>query len=360
MSVSALSIGDLINSTLRDIEKDNVAQTQKYSEYGLTSWLMADKKKAVGPALEFDIRVRESGGARFVDLYEATPNTVVNVMVKAQSAWSHQEEKVHWDEKELDMNADDAAIYDMLQERYNAAIESLHNLNEDTLPFTPQTQADTKTIRGLSYHVRPLAIGVSDPVGGFNGIAATFGDGTTDTSWCTVTNGTSLDRNLPENSRLRNFVGTYSGDVDGNFIKLLRTAQNRTGFKRLAGMTGNVPMGACALVMSEDMEELHEDFVNRRDTEGGGKDSAPITGTTNRGCKIIRCASLNSVAHQPVYGLRRDCISARILAGRWFKRKKAINDRHQTEVWTVPIVSSMALRPNNPRGLFVLHKVRAA
>jgi len=358
--VTPTSIPDLLNSTLRDIERDNVAQTQKYSDYELTNFIFTDRKEASGTALEFDLRIRESGTARFVGLYETTPNIVVNTTVKAQERWSHIEDKVHWDEKELAMNANGAKIYETLKERWNASTETLWNLLEDNLWSIPQTSADEKTVRGLLYHIRTLGVGVSDPVGGFNGITAIYGDGTTDTTWCTTTGGTSLDRNVAENNRIRNFVSTFGGEIDQNFIRTLRTAMNRTGFKRIPGLKGGLPGGNCALVMSEDLEEQHEDLVNRRQVEGSGKDSAPVQNTTARGCQIIRSAPLNNVAFSPIFGIRKDCLQARILAGRWFKRKAAINDRDQVETWTVPIVCSFALRPSNPRGLFVIHKTRTS
>lgn len=352
------SIGDLLNLTLRDIERDNVAQTQKYSDYALTDFLMSERKKASGTALEFDIRRKESGTARFVSLYEPTPNKVVNVTVKAQERWSHVEDKVHWDAKEIDMNADEAKIADMLTERYNASVESNFNLIEENLWGIPYNAADLKTVRGLSYHIRGLGVGVSSPLGGFDGITAIYGDGSLETAWCSLTGGTALDRNDAENNRLHNWCATYSGEFDQTLLRLLRTAMNRTGFKRLPGIKGKMPSASCALVMSEDLHEQHEDMVNRRNTEGG-KDSMPLQDTTARGCQIIACAPLNAVAHSPIFGLRKDCIGARMLSSRWMKRLPAINDRDQVELWTVPIVSSFALRPHNPRGLFVIHKVRA-
>ncbi len=350
------SVADLLNSTLARIEKENAKQTYKYHEYGLTNFLFGRNPGSdSGSKLAFDVRVRASDSSRFVGLYESTPNTQKDLMVKGYEPWSHNETKMQYEEKEEAMNSGAAKIYDMIKQRWHACIEDNFNLMEDTLPFAPATSGVQKPIRGLLYHVRTLGVGVTDTAGGFNGQTVIYGDGSTDNTWC------DLDRTVAENSRLRNWVATWNGAVDQGLLKLLRRAMRRTGFKSLPGIKDPDGNPQAGLVLSSDLLEEYEDLVSRRSVAADGGDAAPVNDNLKiRGAELIECPPLNDVAYTPIIGLRRPHIKATILGGRWMKRKEPINDKHQVESWTVAMVSSAAIECSNPRGLFVVHQPRVS
>lgn len=352
--VSSTSIQDLVNSTLDDIERMNVTQTFKYNTYGMTDFFMGEKPKSkTGKQLQFDIRLRAAETARFVGMYESTPNTQRDYNGKGTEPWRHIESKIQYDDKEIAMNSGDPEqIYDMLEERWNASIEDNFNLLEDALPFAPTTATSEKSLRGLLYHIRPLTTGTVDAFGGFNGQQVTYGDASTSYDWC------GFDRSTADYSKTRNWAFTRSGVVDQTLIQQIRRAQNRTNFRGLPGVKDKSSGGDYSILMSSDDAEQCEDILSRRDVEGNKGDLAGTTRPKIRGAVIIEVAALNDVAFAPIFGVTRKAIEAFILAGRWMKRGKALNDRDQVESWTIPVVTSLAIRCRNPRALWIGHKVR--
>lgn len=354
--VSSSAIVDLVNGTLDDIERQSVTQTYTFHNYGMSDFFFGSKPESkTGKQLQFDIRLRSQQNARFVTMYESTPNNQQDLTTKGYEPWRHIESKIHWDEKEIAMNSGDPEqIFDILQERYNGGVQDNYDLIERNIAFAPLNSTSERSLRGLLYHLRTLPLNTSDDTGGFNGITVIYGDGTTETNWCT------LDRNVADNANIRNYVGTIAGTVDEGLFNSLRRAMNRTNFRGLPGIKDKYNADAAALIWDSNYQEEYEAVVNRRQVEGKSGDVNGITKTSFRNCEFIEAPALNATAFRPIFGVRRKALQAFLLADRWMKKGQSINDRDQVESYTVPIVSSMALRCRNPRAGFVLHLRRTS
>lgn len=355
--VTINSLGDLLNSTLPDLPK-TFTDTLRQTDYVLTRMFFTQFKrsKTGGKWYEKRIRVAAKTTFQFVNLYEPTGQLHEDLMAVQRTDWAHWQEKMVFDDREIDMNSGAARIIELMEEQRSGSYEAIFNGIEDGLTLAPANSSDLKNIAGLPYWGLTLEASTSDPEGGFNGKTVFFRDGTTSTTRA------GIDLSSAANARLRNFVGTYSGYADTAFFNLLRRAITRTNFGTLMQLEGEKPApttaGNCYLLASHDMNDQIVERINRGPDDQQG-DVERFDQAKFNGIKFVRVPTIGSLSYAPVWGVKTSKTYGIVLKDRWMKEGKALNSQSTPETWVVPIVGTCNLTCDDPRsGIFCLHTVR--
>lgn len=352
-------LGDLLNTTLPDLPR-TFSSTLRQTDYPLTRMFFTEfkRKKQGGKWYEKRIRARARTTFQFVNLYEPTGALQEDLVVVQRTDWIHWQEKMPFDDREVDANSGGAQIIEMMEERRDGSYEGIYNGLEDDLSDVPDNSSDRKHLSGLPYWAPTLELNSEDPDGGFNGKTIYFRDGTSSTTRAGV------DLSDARNQRARTFVGTYSGYADEPFFDLLRRAITRTNFGTLLQLEGEKPADSSAggmyLLADHDMNDQLVRRINKGPDDQNG-DIERFDQAKFSGVKMVRVPTLSSFAYKPVYGCKRAKTFGIVLKDRWMKELKAINSQSTPETWVVPIVGTCNLTCDDPRsGIFNLHVKRTA
>lgn len=357
--ISVPQAADLIVTTLPKMPRGKWTDTFKYQDYPFLERASGDgiRKEASGLRYETRIRLRENNSARGVDLYEVTPNIRVNVMDYLKVEWVHTEAKVHYDARELAMNAgDDVQIVDWLGTQRAAELESLANWWEEAAFQAPVSATDTKNgLNGLPFWVSPLAAGVTDQGIGFNGVAAPYRDGTTTNS------PGALNASLPENQRWRNANGIIRG-MNPATIDMMRALLTRVRFKAPSMMNSkgntNQRSGVVWYMSMQDKDDYVRLTNQGSDPRGG--DVAPFHGDSPmcHGVPIQAVPVIDSISYLPIWFINHKFLFVVSLRGFWMKHHKAMNSRDQVNVYSEQIDCSGNIACTNRRAHGILHRAR--
>lgn len=363
MGLTTDALADLMIGTLPKFDKQ-VAQTQKRTEYRHEMFFSGSARKQIsGESNAFYIRVREGQSTRFVDLFEGSPLVTDDVTVRVDTKLRHIDTASGFDLKEDEMNQGESQIIDHLRERRLEKWAQHCDRIEEELVLPPLNATSSKSLWGIPAWIRTLNLNEVDAVGGFNGRTTYFRDGTSTTRY--GFGSAAPDAALPSNDRLKNFAGTHSGTVDKNLIRLIRRAVTRTGFKTMAGLTGDTTTAQgdrfvlmCGHALADGFEDMASDAAD--DPAGDlGMEKAPRV----RGNRIERWPALDDIAYMPIYGLRVGMQGVRgIVLGNRFKRwSKPMADPAAPDTVRETLQSSINIGVSNPRQAgFVLHLVRTA
>jgi len=353
--ISIEQASDLIVTTTPKFGKRVITDTQAYNDYVFLRNLVAPKMNSQGGTrFQQTIRLREGAPSRGVDLYEGTPNVRVNVTGYMLAEWTHHEGKVHYDARELMMNSDsEAQIVNWFQTQIDGEFEAICNWWEGNSMLCPNSSTDRKNPLGLAYWINPLASGVTDTAGGFNGTTATFRNATT----TTVIGG--IDASNPDNSRWRNWVATYTS-MSPLTIKSIVKALRRTKFVPPPQLSNGQMLSSKRdrlILMDQNNYEDYEEIVNsgsdprKGDARPFGDDDAvPL-----RGVDVLTTPSLDTIAIRPIYILNKKSVKIVTLNNTWMTKGKAVNDRDALNVYTQGIDTSAQIVCTNRRAQAVLH-----
>lgn len=360
--VNIASLGDLLTGTLKKTPKGKITETLKRSRYAGVQAFWANNKENLsgGTYYEARVRARAGGTAKFVNPYQSTPNDVRDLMVTMQTPAAYYEAKMRYDERELLHNANGEQIVSIIDTRRSGCYEDIYNLVEDNLPLAPTSATpaagDPQELYGLSYWFPMLGSGVTDTVGGFNGITVNFRDGTTST---TVAN---VDRNLADNSRLRSWVATYGGTITADTLRTIRNAMVNTDFVSLPKIDGQSLKGdgEHLLFMSHERANEYEDLVNAG-PDDRNNDTMPFHDVNRfRGTKVVRMPSLSGITYTPFYGAYTKHTYGVTWKGDHMRETDAVNSPTELRTWTVGVVGTTNLTCDNPRaGGFCIHTPRS-
>jgi hypothetical protein len=356
------NLGDLLNVTLPVLPR-TYSETMRQTDYPLVRLFFTQFKRSFsgGKFYEKRVRARARSTFSFVNMYESTPALQQDLMIVQGTRWIHWQEKMPFDEREVDINSNPAQIIELMAERRSGSYESIMNGLEDDLANVRQNAGDSKHLDGLAWWFRTLAINAENPEGGFDGVTAYFRDGSSTTIHTT---GYDADRANVNNARLRNFVGTYSGQADKPFFDLLRRAITRTNFGTLVQFEGEKPAASTPsgmfILADHDMNDQIVERINKGPDDQMG-DLERFTEAKFAGVRFVRVPTLSDYAYRPVYGVKRSKTMGIVLKNRWMREMKALNSQATPETWVVPIVGTCNLTCDDVRsGGFVLHTKRTA
>jgi hypothetical protein len=349
---------DLLATTQARYKKVAI-QTQRDTDYPGARILFNQPKEDLpgGSAFEVSVRVRDKGTARLINAYDQTPVTQREIMRRLRVTWVAPFEHMLFDILEDNLNQGGAErIVNLYEQRRGASKESWNNLLETMIWSPGPSSTADKLFTGMPYWFPSLAIGASDPVGGFNGTTVIFEDGSTSS---TIAN---QDRTNINHERLRSFVGTYTAGAVDTLIRLTRRALKRTGFRMIPGLPGQNPspnqMGY--IFTSENLHDELEDRVNKGPDDLQG-DEARFTEPKIRRVPVVPTPRLNGVAHGSVFGARPPTVRGWCVRGMWEQETKPKPvDANFTSVAIGWLGQGNLIAEDVRSGGFHLHTVRAA
>lgn len=343
------SLGDLLELTIENMPRGTFDETLQKRDVPLARMVFGDRKvnKRGGFAMKDRVRVRPSTSGKFVVPYEGSSSNNDNYMVSIVTDWVSFIDKMPFNELEDDLNSGDAEqIIDIVEGRRSACYEGLYNLVETSLAREPNNVSDTKNLWGFPYWFRRLAAGTSDPIGGFNGQAIRFLDGSTTT---VLGYGTTADAANPVMANLRNWTATYSGVFDVNCFRTVRRAKRRTQFRMLSNLKGKLDRGGEQyLFMPEDQAEQYEDLANSGPDDNDG-DLTKFSKYRIDGMTPVAVPEFNFLSYAPFYGVKMGHIEGCILKSRWMREMKPVQDPDDVLTYNIPIVGTCNMKVLNPR-----------
>lgn len=261
-------------ATLKRLNKNKTAQTQKYQHYSLVGNLWMDDvsvdaiRDGAGTQYSHRVRVRPQNGWRMSGLFANETTTRDDTLVESYipyRKWSQNSLVFDYDESIF--NSGDARIVDYIEQIHNGAEENTWNSLEEASVFGPNSSTDGDNIHGLFYWLCPVAQGSSDPIGGFNGKTTYY-----KVSGNTTTIG-GVDRNNSLYSNMRNWCATSDGTFGAATRELVARALTDCKFMSLPGgsMKGssNRDQRFVLLLNSNHFHEYERDVNLGPDDKGG-------------------------------------------------------------------------------------------
>lgn len=353
---------DTLNSSLEAFDKGYFAETFKYTDNALVRTFFEEAKEDTsgGTRCEWEVRLRESGTAQWIQPYGVTGNVQQTFTGKANAPWRAFEEKLHHSTLEDNFNRGPNRLVDIQMVRMSAAMESLYNLLEEALAGSLPTQADVDQILGLQYWLSPCGtnnsgtyLSATDAIGGFNGQVFRSLDNSTSTTIG------GIDASDVSNTRWRSYCATHSGEMTPELVACIRRALTRTNFKTIKGADGKTlrQSGKQVLLMGHTFADQYEDIVNNGPDFLNG-DAAGKTDIKIRKTEIVRVPALDTYSHLPVFGVNTRWLYGRTLAGNWMTKIPYTNDRDSLHTYTAGIIGQCQLVCDNRRQAgFQIHGV---
>lgn len=352
------AITDLIRSTLPSLpvrgEFESAMSRQTYSFLDQV-FKKNRRRRQSGTNVSLRVQLTQSGQARMVQLYEATPNEVQDNLSEIKVPWAFAERKVHWDRKEFEMNKGPAEIVDLLRSRRVDSCRDLVDLLEDQCWGVPSNANDSKNTRGVPYWINFLNAGVTsfNPI--FAGQTVRYDDGSTGT----VVGG--IDKADATLSNWRNLAASYT-NFNASTLEQLRKMIRRMDFKIPAEVSGKlVGVGAPMFGIYSDLDlaDQYESMVNAGPDDRKG-DLSPFNGLLAfKKIPWHATATLDGRAEAPIYLLDHSRFFP--VVQEWMRESDPLRDRSQVDVWTVAMTCWYQVICSNVRaGGGVLHKPIAA
>lgn len=348
---------DLATTTLNELGRGSFTSTLRYQSYPLAERLFGRRLKNItggATGAERRIRLRENETARGTRMYATKTYRQTDLMATLLFPWVRTTADYVTEVSEMRRNKGGARIVDLIKTRREGAYESLANYFETRGFTTPDTPTDDLNPMGLLGHIVPLATGQVDPVGGFNGVTTTFGDGQTST----LIGG--LDRNIAANSRLRNWAFSHDGAITPALIRQLRTAIARVGFRAPSGWklgtgadTTQQRSSMFTIFWNQILADAYADYVNNGPDDRNGN-ASPFFGDLPFGpVDTVGTPALDGVARSPILGVNFGQIEVAVCDGAWMVENEPMVHPEQHTTLLYNIDCEFTIRNHNPRAHFV-------
>ena len=343
---------DLLSTTLDKLPQGEFEVAFKYQTYPICDqWFRRNKRRVQsGKSISMRVQLKTNGSARHVLLYEPTPNNQTDTMSEIRADWVHAEAKMHFEAHEVDMNRAPARLIDLVKERRVAAYMDIADELEARAWETPPTSTDVHYPFGVPYWINFVTPGTTDYTGGFNGVTAIFGDGST-----TTTVG-GINGNLAVNERWRNWCANHTG-MNPTTIDTLRRAFRRVAFTPPMSVRDlyQGPSSQLRLYTNQDFADEYERMVNAGPDDRNG-DLNPFGGIlTFKRVPWIGVAALDAAAYSPIYGINHGHFFPYVLRDWWMREDEPLRDKAQRHVFTVGLDCSYQFFNTNKRaGGFVI------
>lgn len=355
LNISPAEVPDFLNSVTADLNKTDVLLTQELQVYTLFDTFLSTTPKvgygAVG--FRYDVNVGTRERLRGASPYEQDTSRVRPSTERAfQVPWIMKVDDIEYSLSLMARVNDEVEIYDKLAEKYKDMDQRAIDTWEEELMGVPDSESDTRKLRGIPYYIRQLRAGQTDTIGSFGGTHVTFGDGTE------VATDNGQSRTAVTNNRLRNWVATRgTAAVDGALIRQIRFAMLNTNFRRARAQRGqtNTPASIMLCAGMEDYTDIETYINNGPDNRGGN--ARPFTDTLKIGAATVELTPvLDRYANKPIYGIRSDRFEARSVSGYWRSLGKWAPDANISDKVTQMCKWQGSFFSRSPRDAgFVLH-----
>lgn len=318
--LSLTQLNDLRQAMLPLVKKGFI-DTQKLRTYtGQKQFMKASKVVPLGLDGKRAWKWRTKSG----------PGPVPNAPFKSTNA--NYDESLAEASLNYKQHVDKNFVYDTIQLLANAASpERILNLLDNQRSYqregianwleamimtnNPQNATDLESYDSLRVIFRRSmtsgGVFVSDPVGGFNGVYHTWGDGTTNALYANV------DMSLVANERFRPYVVTHDGVVNQSWCDRIKRAQEECSWDPLLDLQGEFEVADMfKIFMDPEFSQDYENFVSAGPDDRNG-DAYPFKKYTINGATKVSVPQLRQDAHRPVYGVDMGNVRLERIRGCW-------------------------------------------
>jgi hypothetical protein len=329
-------IDDLVELTLNHFEKDKwtdiSTELQRYFAY--ENMLLGDRIGVDGgERLQWQVKVRNTGGARNTGLYAVDDVRVADNMKNCQIGWTKQTASMAYDIDEEGFNSPDAVrIVNLLSTRRHDALTSFAELMEDNFWGLPSNTTDEEELKkpfGVPYWITrnsTLGFNGSLPIGGGHSTVAGLSP-TTYTRW-------------------RNFSGSFRVIDKRDFVRKLREATVKCDFKQPVSQPSPSGSGKPRYILAttyeviQRLEELLEAQNDNLGNDIASKDGdvmfrkQPVTWVPwlDANQDTTAADANNHYGKNPIYGIDRKSFRMVFKTGKFMQRSKPLVAPNQHSV----------------------------
>ena len=306
MSLTGEQIADLVMSTQRDLGRNKWTDLSHDLQdfVVMPSILKKERIKFSGSTgSEFRVQTATNGSARMTQLYEVDTVNVPDTLTKGYVPWTHATCNYGYDERELEMNASEYKIVDLVKTRRISALGDLAELLETKFWNAPTGTSDDKTPYGVPYYV----VKASSATGGFNGGAPS---GHTTVAAISPTTYT----------RWKNWNVNYTTVAKTDFVKKVRESLVKTQFKSPVPHPSTDFGSARRMIYTNyDVLQALETLLEQQN-DNLGNDLASKDGmTTFRRIPVMYVPYLDADTSNPAYGIDWSTFTTMFLRGEYLK-----------------------------------------
>lgn len=332
------AIGDLVNTTLRFLNKPNITEIATPLQKHTAMKNILQKKRielASGYGIQWDVMVAETGAAAFVGLGASDNVNDTDVMTIATADWRNVTTNYAVIGQVLSMNMEPARIVNYVTIKRAAAMLSLIELAEAAVWGPPVTLTDNLTMWGINTWI------VKNATQGFNGGAPP--------------GFTTIGLNPTTYPNWNNYTDIYTAVSQDDLVRRLRKAATFTEWEP---PVDNLPlinnsndyMFAANYGVIGPMEEI---LMSQNDNLG--PDIAKYDGKVMfRRSPIQWIPKLEADTTNPVYGIPFGDIRTYILKGWWLKETHIENYPGQHTVSAHFMDATLQMVMTNRRTAFVI------
>lgn len=217
---------DIWNATLqRIVTKEPALATFAYRKWQLFNLFFQNAKQVKGgDSLEGHITLDSEGNARLAGAWEQDSFTKKNIQRKYTAYWRQAKGGMIWNLLDLDVNAGDQKIYDVLKAQYKSAMKDLYEAVYVSLVTGPTSATDFTSPNSLNTWLR---VGTVATTGGWTGYRSRYNDtNAPGTAYDTA----GLNSTAANNPGWASYYADHLGDIDESCLSLLDTAVRKLGF----------------------------------------------------------------------------------------------------------------------------------
>lgn len=302
-ALSPVQIGDLVNTTLRDLGKPRFTEiaTDLQRHTAMRNLLRKNRVElASGYGVQWDVMVAQSGAAANVGLGASDNVNIVDVMTQATADWRNTTTNYAIIGQEVDMNREPQRIVDLVKTRRISAMISMAEIMESNFWGPPVASTDTITPWGVNMWI------VKNATEGFNGGAPS--------------GFTTIGLNPTTYPRWQNWTYQYTSVSRDDLIRHWRKAATFTDFQPPVDGIPTFDTGDEYGFYSNYgvIGPLEEALESQNDNLGN--DIASKDGMTMfRRVNVTWVPKLEADTTNPVYGINWGWFKTYILKGWWLK-----------------------------------------
>lgn len=302
-ALSPVQIGDLVNTTLRDLGKPRFTEiaTDLQRHTAMRNLLRKNRVElASGYGVQWDVMVSQSGAAANVGLGASDNVNIVDVMTQATADWRNTTTNYAIIGQEVDMNREPQRIVDLVKTRRISAMISMAEIMESNFWGPPVALTDTITPWGVNMWI------VKNATEGFNGGAPS--------------GFTTIGLNPTTYPRWQNWTYQYTSVSRDDLIRHWRKAATFTDFQPPVDGIPTFDTGDEYGFYSNYgvIGPLEEALESQNDNLGN--DIASKDGMTMfRRVNVTWVPKLEADTTNPVYGINWGWFKTYILKGWWLK-----------------------------------------
>ena len=303
-AIQTPQLGDLINSTLRDLGEMRFTEitTDLQDHTAMRNLLKKNRiQLESGFGIQFDVMVAQTGAAANVGLGASDNVNIVDTLVQGTADWRHSTTNYSIIGQELAMNRTPRQIVNILKTRRIGALISMAELMENNFWGPPVVSTDNVTPFGVNMWI------VKNATEGFNGGAPT--------GYTTVA---GLSPTVYP--RWQNWTYQYTSVSRDDLIRHWRQAATKTNWKP--------PVDGISTFNTGDIYGFYSNYATigpmeealESQNENLGNDLASKDGMTIfRRVPVTWVPILDRDTTNPVYGINWGVFKTYILRGWWLK-----------------------------------------